>query len=70
MLIDGGADETVETSSLEASNLIVLRVSALFITYSVIILISMHGLFIYSLFDRTHLLSIQMQTWEFMVKVY
>lgn len=27
MLIDGGGDENVETSSLEASNLIVLRVS-------------------------------------------
>ena len=70
MLIDGGGDENVETSSLEASNLIVLRVSTLSIMYSVMILISMHGLLIYPLFDSNHLLSIQMQTWEFTGKVY
>lgn len=38
MLIDGGGDANVETSSLEASNLIVLRVSNLSISYSIVLL--------------------------------
>lgn len=41
MLIDGGGDENVETSSLEASNLIVLRVSTLSIRpYGIVFLAS------------------------------
>lgn len=71
MYIDGGGDENVATSSIEASNLIVLRVSSLFINYlwchnlRTAVWIT-HLLF----FNSNHLLSIQMQIWEFMGKVY
>lgn len=47
MLIDGGGDENVETSSLEASNLIVLRVSTLFVTYGFVFLELTHDMLFY-----------------------
>lgn len=70
MYIDGGGDKNVATSSIEASNLIVLRVSSLFITYGAIISIPRCELLTYSFFNSNHLLFIQMQIWEFMGKVY